>query len=154
VSPSTSVSSSASSSPSISPSLGYAEYTRGDYAVLPADDTDLETVYSAQDYTDVDTLDDIFVDQDAAGEFALHQFKDHSFGTTVSLRWDGKSTRAPSISPVYLQIYNRLSTAWDTVTSNNAASADTVFSLTGQVPLTNYKDGNSVVSCRVYQEAV
>lgn len=45
-------------------------------------------------------------------------------------------------------------TIWEDVTENNVANANTDFTLTGVVAnLTNYKDANNIISCRVYQEA-
>jgi hypothetical protein len=153
LSPSESPSISPSESPS--PSAGYQGYTRGDYNILPSNDADLENVYSSQDKTDVSTKDDVRVDQTATDEFAIHQFKDY-VGAVVSctLEWEGQSDLAPSSSIVTLQIYNRDTSEWDTVDSDNTTGADTDFILTANIAdLTDYKDENSVISCRVYQES-
>jgi hypothetical protein len=154
MSPSTSPSNSPSQSPSSSPSPGYKDYTRGDYETLPTDDSDLEVVYSAQDIIDVATQDDVMVDQTATNQNAIHQFKDYvATNNNCSLTWEGRSSLAPSSSIVYLQIYNRNTTAWDTVDLDNSSNADTDFILTASVAdLTNYKDANSVISCRIYQD--
>ena len=57
-----------------------------------------------------------------------------------------------STSTVYLQIYNRDTTTWETLNSNSTASVNTDFSLIGYVAdLTNYKDASNVISCRIYQ---
>jgi len=147
VSPSTSV--------SPSPSPGYTGYSRGNYAALPSDDADLETTYSAQDVTDVSSANDTRVNQAASGEFAVHQYKNFVGNkTSATLSWEGQTDFAPGSSTVFLQIYNRVSPGWDTVDSDSTSGANTDFPLTADVNLANYKDGSSVISCRIYQQAV
>ncbi len=157
ISPSFSSSISPSPSPSISPSpsLGWEGYSRGDYAALPSDDTDLETAYSVGDYTDVDTKNDVRVAQTAgAYEYAIHQFKDFVGGnTSCDLEWEGRSNYAPSDSTVVLQIYNQNSTTWENVDTDSVTAADTDFILSGNIAdLTNYKTAGNTISCRVYQQ--
>ena len=143
-------------SPSISPSPspGWENYTRGDEAALPGDDGQLETNYTGQDYTDVDTKDDVRVAQTASDEYAIHQFKDYTTAAGVNLEWEGQSDLAPSSSTVVLQIYNYNTPAWETVDSDNTTAADTDFILTALVAdLTNYKTGSNTITCRIYQLA-
>lgn len=164
MSPSASVSPSASASASLSPSAsaspspsaGYTGYTRGNYAALPTNDTDLETTYTAQDVTDVATSDNVRVNQAAQGEFAVHQFKNFvGAKTQVILTCETQTDFSPASSTVYLQIYNRITPGWETVASNNTSAANTDFTLTANMAdLTNYKDGSNVISCRVYQQSV
>ena len=153
-----SVSPSASISPSVSPSPspGYEGYTRGDYASLPVGVLDLEVAYSAQDYLDVDTNNTVRVGQTATGQFMVHQFKDYiGNGSPVHLECDLQTTLAPGTSTVYLQIFNRNTPAWETVDTDNTSGVNTDFTLTADIAdPTNYKDGNGVIACRVYQEAV
>jgi hypothetical protein len=71
------------------------------------------------------------------------------------LSWLGKTTLAPSSSTVYLQIYNRNTSEWETVDSDNSSSADVSFQLQANIlDLTNYKDIDTYISCRIYQEAI
>lgn len=142
--------------PSSSPSAGYQNYTRGNYAVLPTNDADLENAYTESDVTDVDTSNNVRVSQGATGEFAVHQFKDFVGGTTnATFECEVQTNCPPSLSTVYLQIYNRVLEEWETIDSDNSSNEDTDFTLSGNVAdLSDYKDGNTVVSCRVYQEAV
>jgi len=133
--------------------VGYTGYTRGNYAVLPTNDIDLETGYTAGDVTDVSTKNDVRVSQSAIGEYTIHQFKDF-VGAAVSctLEWEGQTSLAPSSSKVYLQIYNHVTTTWDEVDTDDFSAADTDFTLTGVVAnLTPYKDASNIISCRVYQ---
>jgi hypothetical protein len=156
LSPSGSISLSPSVSPSASPSYGYAGYTKGDYAVLPADDSDLEVNYTGSDVTNVSSKNDVYVDQTATEEYILHQYKNFvSVANSCDIEAELKSSLAPTLSTVYLQIYNRDSSTWETIDSDNTSSADTDFILTASVvDLTNYKDATEVISCRIYQLAL
>lgn len=138
----------------MSPSVGYSLYTRGDYATLPTTDGALETAYSASDVTNVSTKNDVRVSQTATSQYAIHQFKDYvGSSANCTLEWEGQTDYAPSASTVYLQIYNQTTDAWTTVDSDNASAADTDFTLTADIAdLTNYKDGQDLISCRVYQD--
>ena len=152
MSPSLSPSLSPSISPSISPSLPAITYSKGDYVALPSDDTDLETAYTETEVDDVATKNDVRVGQDASGEYSVHLYKDAGIGNQVNLEWEGQSTLAPSASEIFLQIYNRDSTTWETLTSDNSSPANTDFSLIASVNnLVNYKDGDNLIACRIYQ---
>jgi len=71
---------------------------------------------------------------------------------SCTLEWEGQTNLAPSLSTVYLQIFNRYTPAWQTVDTDNTSSADTDFVLTANIAdLTNYKDANNVIVCRVFQ---
>jgi hypothetical protein len=162
LSPSSSVSSSVSLSPSSSQSSSPSSstslpadknYTKGQYSDLPADNTDLETAYTQTDIDNVATKDDVRVDQEGSDKYAIHLYKDLSTANSVNLEWEGQSTFAPSIIPVYLQIYNITTTTWETLDSDNTTAADTDFILTADVSdLTNYKDGSDFIACRIYQD--
>jgi len=163
LSPSLSPSKSPSLSPSLSPSVslspssppGSTNYTKGNYVALPANDSDLKTFYSTQEITDVSTRNDVRVGQGALTEYTIHQYKDFATITTkATLDWQGQASYAPSSSTVYLQIYNRNTSSWETVASNNSANADTDFDMSASISsLTNYKDASNVISCRIYQLA-
>jgi hypothetical protein len=130
------------------------DYTRGDVAAMPADDTNLENAFTSGEYTQVETDDADRVPQTAIGEYAAFLFKDkHTSQQSINIRWNGQSSLAPSDSTVYLQIYNRNTPGWETVASNNAAAANTDFDLQGQVTenLSYYFDASFWIACRVYQ---
>lgn len=95
------------------------------------------------------------VPQSASDEYAIHQFKNYVGDVNaVTLYCDCQTDLAPSISTVYLQIYNINTLIWDTVDSDNTSNADTDFVLTAIViPLTDYKDASSTITCRVWQLA-
>ena len=83
-------------------------------------------------------------------------FKDYvGTNTKCKLNWKGQSTLAPSSSTIYLQIYNRDLDEWETVDFDDSTGSSTDFILIANIAdLTDYKDGNNVISCRVYQEAL
>lgn len=92
------------------------------------------------------------VNQSALSQYAEHQFKDYVSGNTATFEWQGQTDVAPTISPVVLQIYNRNTSTWETIDTDNTSNENVDFTLSANVPdLTDYKDGGSVVSCRVYQ---
>jgi len=156
VSPSSSISASVSPSisPSVSPSAGYEDYTKGDYISIPTGITDLTNSYTTQEYTDVSSVNGVFVSQTTSSNYTIHQFKEYCGSSNMcNLTCVCQTNYLPSLSPVYLQIYNRNSSLWETVGTNNTANVDTNFTLSADVlNLTNYKDNNTVIVCRVYQQ--
>ena len=124
---------------------------------MPTDDTDLETAFTCTDYSKVESDDDIYVQQCATDEYALFLFKKQAMNSKgiIILEWKGKTSRACSSSPVYLQIYNRTSKNWETLDSNNTAAANTEFTLSGKrtTNLEEYYDENNWIAYRVYQKA-
>jgi len=163
LSPSVSESISISLSPSISvslsaspsPSSGFADYTKGNYAELPANDDDLEEPYSAGDIANVATKNDEYVGQTGFLEYMIHQYKNFvGDQPSCQLEWEGQTTFAPTSSTVYLQIYNRITPGWETVDSDNFSNASTDFVLKADIAdLTDYKDASNVISSRIYQLA-
>lgn len=135
-------------------------YSREFVGSLPVDDATLGTIYSSQEVTDVSDNDDVFVDlvMNDAG-FGVHEFKKYNSNNqeeqfTVTARV--KSDLAASTSTIYLQVFNRDTSSWETLDSDNSTGADTEFVLTGgkSSDLSDYFDANYVVAFRVYQEAV
>lgn len=141
-------------SPSSSPSEGFQGYTKGDEINLPSTISDLETAFSEQDYIDVAAKDDITVSQSASEQYTIFQFKDYVGAlNSINIEWEGQTNNPPFLSPVYLQIYNRDTTEWETIDSDNTTNEDIDFILTANIEdLTNYKDENTVIVCRVYQQ--
>jgi len=125
--------------------------------VLPADDTDLETAYSSQEYLDVRTEDGVRVSQCATNEFAVHLYKNQNSNSTdaFTLTWIGLTGRAPSAAnPVYLQVYNQNSSTWEIIDSDNSSPADINFTLSGAISINipDYYIVGNWISARVYQE--
>jgi len=132
-------------------------FTRESASDLESDDTNLTTVFSEQEYTDVGTDDDDFVDLEGNGvyqKFLFKAYNDNSNNTdNFVITWKGKTTLAPSDSSVYLQIYNRDTPSWETIDTESSANANTEFTLSGikTTSLSDYYDEDYVVNCRVYQ---
>ena len=120
---------------------------------MPNDNVDLENGYTAQEIINISISDNEKTDQTATLEYAIHQFKDAAEGeNNCKLTCECSSTLSPTFSTVYLQIYNVNSSTWETLGSNNTAGADEDFTLEATViNLTNYKDNDGVVTCRLYQ---
>jgi len=131
-------------------------HTKGDKTTLPTTTADLDTLYTDQEEIDVSTDDETYVNVEGSN-YLIHQHaKVNSNKSALSIKWNGQSTLALSSSTVYLQIYNFNTSSWETLSSNNSASANTDFNLTGSktTNLTYYYDSDNYCYVRVYQEAV
>jgi hypothetical protein len=122
--------------------------------VLPTDTADLENIY--QDVPDMENIandDSVYVEQSAAGEYAIHQYKDVGAQGSATFVFKGKSSLPTGDSLVYLQIYNRNTDEWENMDQTvGTLSAHARFTLTAnKADLTNYKDAFNMVVCRVYQ---
>ena len=159
-SPSSSISPSASNSPSasisLSPSASYRMYTKGDEETLPIGTDDLETYYTEQEEINVENSDNLRVPQTGAEQYMLHSFKNFvEQAPSCTVIWEGRSTLAPSVSPVYLQVYNHNTDEWETIDSNNTAPDDTDFELRDTInDMDDYRNENQLIFCRVYQLAI
>ncbi len=113
--------------------------------------------FNAYNYSHVSTNDsDYFVQ--TGSQNIIEEFKQIAPDNTknINLTWIGRTTVAPSASPVYLQIYNYNTPAWETLASQTMVPADTDFTLsaTQSANLSNYYDSRNTVSARVYQLVV
>ena len=133
-------------------------YTREAISSVSVTDSNLATIFTSTGYSNILITDSIFEDQAATNQYAVQLFKNKGnlSSDSIIVSWTGKASVAPSSSTVYLQIYNRNSSTWETLDSNSVQSANSVFTLAGSktTSLSNYYDGNKWVSCRVYQLAV
>jgi len=122
----------------------------------------------------VATSNDVRVNQSATAQYAIHQYKDFAEVTPETnkclIQWEGQTDLDPATSPVYLQIYNHNTDAWETINqvpiaydstfatysgdtryyTSPGANVDFIFR-TSVTDLTNYKDESGVVSCRIWQ---
>jgi hypothetical protein len=137
---------------------GGKHYSKESSASLKTNDTNLATSFTEQEYTNVATDNDTCVDLIGTHEYFQFLFKEPNDNSTDDFRitWKGKSTVAPSSHTVYLQIYNRTTSSWTNLTSNNSASANTKFTLTYDITtgMSDYYDANHVISARIYQDVV
>jgi len=125
---------------------------------LPIDDTNLSIDFGGSDYVKVRYQDNITVSQTASNQYAVFLFKDQNASSDyeIHIRCRVKSSLAPLIRDVILQIYNRDSSAWETLDSNNTSGADTYFILTGDIitHVSKYYDANNWIACRLYQASL
>jgi hypothetical protein len=123
---------------------------------LPATNADLTTPFSQVDYGNASALDAARVIT-TGSVYIIHEFKIQGTSNTLGITptWTGQTSIAPIAAPVFLQIYNQNSGAWETLASNSTASANTDFTLTGSQTsnVGNYYDSSLFVSLRVYQNA-
>ena len=125
---------------------------------MPAHDSGLENEFLCTDYPKVATDDNIYVQQcardilDPYGIFVWKDKNDNENDTIVS-NCILKTSIAPSVNPVLLQIYNHDINEWENLDFNSTANADTEFTLSGTVSeyLDEYYD-NFWVTHRIYQK--
>lgn len=138
--------------------LGSKIYTREvESSLQTTTDTNLSTSFTSSEVSDVDSDDATRITTTGQG-YLVHMFKVKNDNNTeqINLSWNGQTSLDPSTSTVYLQIYNRNSTTWETIDSYTTATIDTDFTMSGNqtTNLSNYYDSNYWVSCRVYQANV
>lgn len=136
---------------------GDTVYSRENSGTLNGDDSDLVTTFSSQDYLDVAEDDNTYLELTGVEEYFTFLFKVYNSNNTqevFTVTWSGKSILATSIKTVFLQVYNRTLSEWETIDSDSSTASDTEFSLTGgkTESLGDYYDSNYVISCRVYQD--
>ena len=130
--------------------------TRGDYLVLPTNDDDLETAYSASDYTDVSSHNETYVDQTGQLQHMIHEFKDY-VGSEPNCRLTAilQTDLDTALSHLYLDIYNYHDSEWNNLAEENDVGADTDITFDVIVSdLSNFKDGSDMMCCRIRQEAI
>lgn len=95
----------------------------------------------------------VFVGQ-LGTDYLIHQYKSFiGSNVEVNIEWEGKSTRAPDDSTAYLQIYNEVTGAWETIDYVSNAKYSN-FELSAHIPdASSYKDTSNVISVRIYQHA-
>jgi hypothetical protein len=158
-SPSASSSVSSSESPSVSPSPGQpdAVYTREANGNLSSTKDDLSTIYTTPEEGDVYKNDSVFVCISGGNNaYLIHQFKKNNDNRhdRIKVRIGLKSSLAPSLSPVLLQMWNGINNAWETMDTNNSKSANEKFSLYADVTDTSYfdfRESHAEACVRVYQ---
>ena len=132
-------------------------YSNEENSTLPTNDTDLTSTFSQSDYNAVAADDSNNVFQTSTNNYNIFLFKKkHTEKNSIFLTIRLKSDRAPFYSPVYLQIYNKNSSTWETLNNNHTEKANVNFTLTGTVisNSSNYFDNNYWISYRIYQESI
>lgn len=111
-----------------------------------------KTKHLSNEYPDIE--DDI--GQSAQLQYMVHQFKNFvGSAANCGIEFFGESDLPLYNSTAYLQIYNRTTHQWDTLDTNNTWPDEITFELKKKkVDLTNYKNAQNIISCRVYQRAI
>lgn len=149
-------------STAITKSLQYSIYIESDFsrevkATLPNVTTNLATAYTSQNYTDVLTDNNVYVDLSSTSTgYFLNMFK-HAHTNSVdpvTVNVKVKTTLAPSTSTIYLQLWNKTLSQWDTYDTDNTTAVNTELTLTAaeNVNQTDYYMTGNFVAARVYQQ--
>ena len=85
----------------------------------------------------------------------IHQLKDYvGASMTCTINCNLNTTQNTGTSPVYLQIWNKDLSQWDTLLQNDSALVNVDFTMTvSGLDVTSYKDSGGIITCRIYQEA-
>jgi hypothetical protein len=125
---------------------------------LPADDTNLATSFTYQQYLDVETNNEVRVEQCSTGGYAIQLFKIKGSNDTnyINISWEGQSSRSTATSKVVLQIFDRNGTVWETLVEENETGANTDFTLNASITsdLDHYYDANFWIAIRVWQQGI
>lgn len=136
---------------------GYDDYSRDDLVSLPINDNTLATRYTGDERNSVAVDDNTTYVPQVGARYLVHEFKHKNTTTnaTITPICNLKTTLAPTIKPVYLQIFNQISGLWENIAMDNTTAANTDFTLTQTVStnVSNYYTASGWVTCRVYQEA-
>ncbi len=143
------------SSDLIFPAPSGKNYSRSAEDDLPLTSANGDILFNPTEYVEVAAEDNTYATQTATNQWCLFIFKDRGIANTedIHVTWQGKSNVAPSVSTVYLQIYNTNSNTWETMSSDSTSSAGVNFTLVGDITSnqTHYYDASLWVTCRIYQ---
>lgn len=111
-------------------------------------------MYTDDEEDDVARRDMVFVAQSGTN-YLIHQYKSFlGSNVEVNIEWEGKSGIAPDDSIAYLQIYNEVTSSWETIDYVSNGSENINFELSAYIlDATSYKDASNVISVRIYQHA-
>ncbi len=133
------------------------DFTKEAVTSLGATDADLATDFFPVEYDYLESIDNRTAEVTATNKYGVFLLKTRSSvgQPPISIKWVGKTNIPGSTSTIYLQIYNRNSTTWETLTSNATVAANTQFTMTASIGtnLSNYYDGDNIIACRIYQLA-
>jgi hypothetical protein len=131
-------------------------YSKNKLTSLPTHKGNLLTVYGETDEEDVSTDNGVRVSIASSGIFYLiHQYRivNNTNKDSIKVKINLQSTLAPTVSSVYLQVWNVVTELWETLTYNNSSPAETDFDLEYTITsnVSNYYDSSYEVAFRVYQ---
>ncbi len=121
---------------------------------------------SSIDDLDIDTnknIQNVAVDDGAyfvqyGSEYMVQEYKKKWINNTdnPSFTWKGRTTLSTLISPIYIQIFNINSSAWETLAVINTlpVDIDTQVTVTQTTNVSNYYDTFNTVVFRTYQKVI
>lgn len=141
-------------------STNILRYSKGAYPVLPGGNPVIDSTYylDSLGYNSIAAVNGVYDSLAAVSQIpVLSYFAKNSTNTqAVTATWNGQTTVAASVNPVYLQVYHGGSIkAWETVATNTLAAANSDFSIsyTLNAKLSEYYDANYWTYWRIYQES-
>jgi hypothetical protein len=136
------------------------EYSRENQTTLGSTDSNLSTLYTADDKTTVSTNNSTYVSIVGTTSFLVHEFREKGFtNNTKGIKSivDLNATKSPITNTVSLQIFNQSSSNWETLSTNTVQSSSVDFNF-NQVKSSNiteyYKEsdtGSYYATFRIYQ---
>jgi hypothetical protein len=133
-------------------------YSRGTFPlttnIYALDDSNLSTLYTNNEISIVDNEDGNYVDLSGQDCYLVHLFKiPVGVNKKITVKWVGKTSLSPTLSPVYFEIYNHSTGIWETVDIRYLGSANVNFTLSYKIDayIENYKKNGSI-SVRVLQK--
>ncbi|RLB04552.1 MAG: hypothetical protein DRG59_10125 [Deltaproteobacteria bacterium] len=134
-------------------------YSKSNLSSLPSSTSDLTYYFDAEGYSDVNADDNTNRDEIiSSSNYPIVLFATKHTGNTdaITTTWNGQSTMAPTSASVVMQVYRFGSTnAWVTVASNATSSADSDFTISGNInsDLSEYYDGSYWTYWLIYQNS-
>jgi len=116
--------------------------------------------YTPAEVTEVGVDNDTYVSvskNNFDGAYKIHKFRVRNVDNEdkIQITIEARATMAPSVAPVYLQIYNfgAATPIWETLDTENSAGANEEFTLTSLVEenVDDYYDSTNTVVIRIYQ---
>lgn len=126
-------------------------------AVEIKNNIDLLNRFTSINYSNVMGDDgDYFIEYGSEYMIRNYQYDWTNNTDNISFTWRGRTTLSTLVSPMYIQIYNVTSAAWETMMVANKIPADVDFSVTvtKTTNVSNYYDSQNIVTFRAYQQVV
>lgn len=133
------------------------DYTYQDSLTLPTTAADLINRFTVSQVSDVAGDDeDYFIEYGSEYMIRNYQRQGADNTSTPQFTWRGRTTVPTTSSPMYIQIFNVNSSAWETLAVANILPPDTDFSVTVKQTSnpSNYYDSRNMVTFRSYQQII
>jgi hypothetical protein len=132
-------------------------FSRSVRSSLPADDADLDVVYSSLEANYLDSTDTNLVGQQGGGtgHYLIQQYKRTVTASFATIKVTFQTGLTTTTSTVYFQLFNRSTGNWETIDTESSEVADTDFVLKDiKSDLSDYQNVNDIICFRVYQQII